>query len=519
MKCRMTSDSARPLKGYLLGNASASFRAKTLEKALPANTVRETPGRRVDILIAFLLVLAVWQGVTAQSTFAESDEQSRSDTRLKAVWAQTTSSGADDSEFSSVAVDVSGNVYAAGYVTGTGDFGFGNKVAIRASTTDSTNVLLVKYDKNGAAKWARTTLWGSGDSQLRSVAVDPKGDVYVVGFIEGEGIFSFGKNLTVKGTVDRTGIIAKYSSSGTAGWIATPTTPRVSQFNSVAIDSLGNIYALGDTESQTVLVKFDSSGKARWAKGIPMGFFESPVEAVSLHPCLAIDSSGNVYVAGFIMGTDSFYDFGNNVVVSGTSEWTNPVLAKYDSSGKTQWTKVVSSSSPGGASFDSVAVDASGNIYVSGDFSKGKYDFGSSVVIETSGGLITKYDPSGTALWVQEFGYSAWHVAVDSSGGVFVSGVPGTVKQMTESKYHLSPAGIVKYDPSGTLVFKSDQASNDITYFASVAVDSSKNIYGAGYTGAESCDFGDGVRAMGSNSNNAGKNALLVRYSPGKSGE
>ena len=62
---------------------------------------------------------------------------------VKAQWARTVSAGSGDSKFNSVAVDSSGNVYAAGYQYGSETYTYGPGVS--AAGTGKYNVVLVKY--------------------------------------------------------------------------------------------------------------------------------------------------------------------------------------------------------------------------------------------------------------------------------------------------------------------------------------------------------------------------------------
>jgi hypothetical protein len=61
-----------------------------------------------------------------------------------AQWAQTVSTGTSSSSFSSVAADASGNIYAAGYVNGSGTYTFGAGITASGSS-GSSNAVLVKY--------------------------------------------------------------------------------------------------------------------------------------------------------------------------------------------------------------------------------------------------------------------------------------------------------------------------------------------------------------------------------------
>jgi hypothetical protein len=86
-----------------------------------------------------------------------------------AKWARTVSAGSSDSVFYSAAVDGHGNVYAAGYQDGTGGYTYG--AGVTAAGTASTNVVLVKYNAEGTAQWARTVSEGSSNSFFTSAAV------------------------------------------------------------------------------------------------------------------------------------------------------------------------------------------------------------------------------------------------------------------------------------------------------------------------------------------------------------
>ncbi|HPY87906.1 MAG TPA: hypothetical protein PLG34_07975, partial [Spirochaetota bacterium] len=180
-----------------------------------------------------------------------------------ALWAKSVTAGTSESRFNSVAVDSSGNVYAAGY-----------------QSYPSSNVVLVKYDSSGTALWAKSVTAGDSYSLFNSVAVDSSGNVYAAGWQYGTGSFTYGAGVSVAGS-----------------------------------------YADG---SNVVLVKYDSSGNALWAKSVTAG------TDVSSFSSVAVDSSGNVYAAGYQYGTGS-YTYGEGVSVAGSSSsYANVVLVKYD---------------------------------------------------------------------------------------------------------------------------------------------------------------------------------------------
>ncbi|MEM9023135.1 MAG: SBBP repeat-containing protein, partial [Bacteroidota bacterium] len=169
---------------------------------------------------------------------------------------------------------------------------------------------------------------------------------------------------------------------------------------------------------------------------------------------IALDDQGNSYVTGYYDGTlvlDS--------VVLTTAGVDDIFLAKYDPSGNVIWAV-----SAGGAGFDAgrgIAVDDSGNVYISG------YIFGTAMfdsIAVTSAGdfdaFLAKYDSDGNIMWaVQQGGTSTdagRFVNVDAAGNVFVVGeFRGTVNLAFST---LTSAGfddifLAKYDPLGQEVW------------------------------------------------------------------
>jgi len=331
------------------------------------------------------------------------------------------------SRFTAVAVDASGNVYAAGCQYGIGTYTYGTGVSVQGTANFYIqdgfynyydNVVLVKYNANGEAQWARTVSAGSSDSRFYAVAVDALGNVYAAGSQKGTGSYAYSAGVSAQGTDSgENEVLVKYNSSGTALWAKTASEGG-GRFNAVAVDSSGNVYAAGRS-----LVKYNSSGTVLWA--------ETAREGHSSFNAVAVDSSGNVYAAGSQFGdySSSSSSYGPGVSVQGSGV----VLVKYNSSGTAQWARTSSGGlSTTGIEFNAVAVDSSGNVYAAGIqqggtytygpevSAQGPYDFGSNV-------LLVKYNTSGTAQWARTVsaGDNASRfnaVAVDSSGSVYAAG-------------------------------------------------------------------------------------------------
>ena len=264
---------------------------------------------------------------------------------------------------------------------------------------------------------------------------------------------SFGndKNLTNRGSGTTDFFVVKYNSSGVAQWTqgaASGSGLNGDWANDVAVDTGGNVYVAGYYGSATLsfgndknltnqgsydfyVVKYNSSGTAQWAQGPASGSGTNSDYINSVF----VDTSSNVYVA--CESNSSSLSFGNDKNLTSRSPgFMDFCVAKYNSGGTAQWAQNPASGS--GASNDygqSVFVDSGGNIYVAGRFTSSTLSFGgaSNDVNLTNRGstdfFVVKYNSSGVAQWAKnpvsgggatiEYAYG---VVVDSSSNVYVAG-------------------------------------------------------------------------------------------------
>ena len=135
-------------------------------------------------------------------------------------WASSTVNAHDYSRFDDMASDDSGNVYAVGWLRSNTQYDFGNGVTLSAGYT-GTNPVLVQYDSQGVAQWARSVETGPNASQFESIDFDSAGNVYTVGYITGTSQYDFGNGVTVSGGyTSSNALLVKYT-----GFI--PPTPEI----------------------------------------------------------------------------------------------------------------------------------------------------------------------------------------------------------------------------------------------------------------------------------------------------
>jgi hypothetical protein len=369
------------------------------------------------------------------------------------------------------AVDSSGNVYVAGSTDG--DLNLNTPL-----TAGTTDFFLTMYDPAGNKVRTKQLGVSGQNTDGFGVAVDSSGNVYVAGSTDG----ALGSAIT--GTTDF--FLTKYDPSGN---IVRTRQLGVSGHTTVAygvaVDPSGNVYVAGYTDGKLgsdplmgatdfFLTKYDPSGNI--VRTIQLGVSGGLVDTVAYG--VAVDSSGNVYVAGYTDGKLGSDPFG------GTEDF---FVIKYDSSGNIVYTKQLGVSGKNTEAY-SVAVDSSGNVYVAG-YTDGDLD--TNILMGYEDFFVTKYDSSGTKQYTKQLGVSggvvdtvANGVAVDSSGNVYVAGyTDGDLNLNTPLLAGSTDFFVTKYDSSGTLVrTKQLGVSGKITDAFGVAVDSSSNVFVAGYT-------------------------------------
>lgn len=228
----------------------------------------------------------------------------------------------------------------------------------------------------------------------------------------------------------------------------------------------------------------------QWCKGV--GGIGSDVGK-----CVQIDASGNVYIAGCYSNTVDF-DPGPGTAYRNSSGNADAFIAKYDANGNYLW--AISFGDWADDRINSLALDALGNVYVTGRFSHTvDFDYGiGNAMFTASGGwgmFLAKYDTNGNYVWARGFGggngMEGTQITLDINNNCIVTGNkwatydldpgPGVanVNQISTVDCFLA-----KYDNNGNYILAfglGGSVANSSVAGTQVVTDPSGDIYLAGF--------------------------------------
>jgi len=418
-----------------------------------------------------------------------------------------------------IAVDALGNAYVTGY-TDSSQTTFPDTVGPDLTHNGNSDAFVAKVKSDGTGLIYCGYIGGSGSDVGNGIAVDGSGNVYVAGDTSSsQATFPaiVGPDLTHSGNSDA--FVAKVKSNGTGliycGYIGGSGNDIG---NAIAVDALGNAYVTGYTDSSQTTFP-DTVGPDLTHNGNSDAFVAKvKSNGTGLIYCgyiggssgeagrdIAVDALGNAYITGYTDSSQTTFPdtVGPDLTHNGSSD---AFVAKVKSDG----TGLDYCGYIGGSGNDygnGVAVDGSGNAYVTGNTYSSQTTFPDTVGPDlthngSSDAFVAKVKSDGTGL--DYCGYiggssadNGLDVAVDGSGNAYVAGYTSSNEttfpvtrgpDLTHNGWVDAFVAKVKFDGAG-LNYCGYIGGIDEDYGQSIAVDGSGNAYVMGDASSSDVTF------------------------------
>jgi uncharacterized protein (TIGR03437 family) len=333
-----------------------------------------------------------------------------------------------------IASDSAGNVYLAGS-------------AVIDPASETTSAVVAKLDPKASQYLYLAYFDSAASDQLSSIAVDGAGNAYVAGWTTNPNFPNAGGALGTapRSSTDTRAFVAKLSPDGAVVFSVLIGGATTAQASGIALTPQGQIlvsgvatssgfprmsgaYSVADSTNQWFLMELDAAAGHVIFSAIGIG-----------GSSIALDASGNIYLAGSPPGTGYPTTPGAYQTALVQGYLVCPITCSVLPSGNLQHvTKVDPAASKliystglndltgaaGSTTNTGMAIDAAGNAYLTGTLLGAKYPF--TVTPPNSySGYLTKLDPAGANV-LFSIPLGGGGVQLDSSGAVYVGGVVST---------------------------------------------------------------------------------------------
>lgn len=365
---------------------------------------------------------------------------------------------------------------------------------------------------------------GSGIEIAEALEVDAQNNVIVSGEFSDTVDFDPSGGVVQKvsaGSYDA--YIAKYDANGNFQWVVTFGAASLDMATGIALDDTGNVYVTGRF---TGTVDFDPSGgvanlSSTPSNGIDMYVAKYDPNGNYVWAVNVGGSSGNtigndivtlngsiIYVTGITSGNVDM-DPGSSTANLQSSGLNDAFILKLGSSGNYGW--AVHINGPGEDAGTALAVDGSGNVYLTGNYS-GTADFdpdnSSTVNITAAGnkdGFFAKFNANGEFQWARSIGGLGNDLPNDISLGanndVYIVGTFESTADFDPSggvanisAYGNDDAFAGHYSSTGTYIWAGRLGSSMDDGGIASTVDANNNFIATGfYQGTADMDPGSGT--------------------------
>jgi len=273
----------------------------------------------------------------------------------------------------------------------------------------------------------------------------------------------------------------------------------------IAVNSSGNVFVAGTTGS----IDFPTASPYQSASGGSVDVFVAELKpdgsglvystylgghGADRAAAMALNSAGNVYLTGST-NSDNFPTSSGVVKTSFGGGPSDAFVVELNPSGS----GLVFATYLGGSDADSgqaIAVDASGNVFVTGRTLSADFPTASPLQAANGGivdAFVAKLNPTGTSLVFSTYlgggdVDAGQGIALDSAGNILVTGYTYSTNFPTANPLQAAKAGaadafIAKLNAAGsTLLYSTYLGGSDIDQATAVTVDASDNVYLTGET-------------------------------------
>ncbi|MFN4854438.1 MAG: gliding motility-associated C-terminal domain-containing protein [Bacteroidota bacterium] len=333
-----------------------------------------------------------------------------------------------------ITTDSIGNIFIAGYLSGTTNFPVQNYPgSYFLSFSSDPCSFVAKFSATGILLWS-TYFFDVSYGRINAVAVDATGNLYMVGWGTNLSLplqnLPGAYNQAAYGGGNMDAFITKFSNNGTLLWSTFFGGSSDEWADNVAIDAFGNIFFTGITTSvnfplqnlpgafnqpiqgdtAAFIVKLNPAGNLIWSTALGVG---GNVARMLLH----IDNNNNLYAAGITTSNNlSVLNPGSAFIQSVYGGNGDVFIFKFNVAGNLLWTTYYGGSGTDIA--DAIATDAMGNLYLAGSTSSVDFpiqNLAGAFNQPVYGGIqdifLIKFDPLGSRLWATFHGGSGIDVA------------------------------------------------------------------------------------------------------------
>jgi hypothetical protein len=318
------------------------------------------------------------------------------------------------------AVDGDGNIYMVGTFWGTTNFG-----GYDLTSAGNGDIYLAKFNAFGVHQWSMR--FGDAAHQVPTgIVVDASANIYFTG--QFEGTVTFGTTgLVSAGSNDI--FLCSFDTHGAHRWSKRFGDGASQQATAIALDPTANVIIAGVFDGTVnfggadltsagrdiFVAKFSSLGGSFWSRRYGDAAFQYPNSIVA-------DAASNVYFAGEFYGSLNFG--GGNLTSAGAND---VFLAKLNFAGNYLWAQRYGDAS---SQFGPVlALDAAGNVYITGEF-MGTINLGGGNFVNpeigTTDVFLARLTAAGVHVWSQAFGSTSTTTAddlmIDPNGGLYLTG-------------------------------------------------------------------------------------------------